>query len=191
MTTTLVLTRKPDAVFQSSLFKTQFGRFGTLLVLQGPPVTKVEISEGNGDSDTISVPTGNLAVSTTDGTGVEEIGRYTTIERMHGYIQLKPQHHNGKVYKEEPYGLRYEPHNRVVAELKSSGGRCFRVLGGLTEKERAILIHEAPHVGFLVGCIGPRMLNDCDTGFTSSSHAAMNELFRVTPRPSALFVLDW
>jgi hypothetical protein len=33
---------------------------------------------------------------------------------------------------------------------------CIRVLGGETAQQRAILIHEAPHVGWVVGSIGPR-----------------------------------
>src|SRR5579872_2684498 len=107
MKTTLVLTRKPDQIFQNPLFPSQYGRFGTMIVLQGAKVSKVTISPGGSG---ISVPTGVLNITSEDG-GVEEIKRFTTIERMHGYIQLKPQEHNGKVYKTVPYGLRYETGN--------------------------------------------------------------------------------
>ena len=68
--TTLVLTRKPNALFQNPLFSKQFGRFGTLIVLQGAKVTKVRISPGSGSaagSGAISVPTGVLDVTTSDG----------------------------------------------------------------------------------------------------------------------------
>jgi hypothetical protein len=194
MTTTLVLTRKPNALFQNPLFSKQFGRFGTLIVLQGAKVTKVRISPGSGSatgSGVIPVPTGVLDITTSDGGRVHEVKRYTTIERMHGYIQLKPQEYNGKVYKDRPYGITYETGNSVVAKLKGTDGKCFRVHGGITDQERAILIHEAPHVGFLIGCIGPRRLNDRNPGYTASAHFAMHELFGVSPRPSALFVLDW
>jgi len=94
-------------------------------------------------------------------------------------------------YKDEPYGITYETANAVVAKLKGTEGKCFRTHGGLTAQERAILIHEAPHVGYLIGCIGPRKLNDRSRGSTDSAHSAMNELFKVSPRPSELFVLDW
>jgi hypothetical protein len=194
MTTTLLLTRKPDALFQSPLFKTQYGRFGTLIVLQGGEVTSVRASAESASAagpGTIPVPAGVLETTTSDGSGVQEVKRYTTIERMHGYVQLKPQEYNGKVYKQGPYGITYEPKNPVVAELKGTGGRCFRVHGGTSAQERGILIHEAPHVGFLIGCIGPRKYKDRNAGFTASAHSAMEELFGIRPRPSALFVLDW
>jgi len=38
----------------------------------------------------------------------------------------------------------------------------IRVLGGETEAQRGILIHEAPHVGWVIGCIGPRPYGDRD-----------------------------
>ncbi|HLJ50644.1 MAG TPA: hypothetical protein VKU01_31740 [Bryobacteraceae bacterium] len=193
MVTTLVLTRKPDAMFQNPLFKNQLGRFGTMIVLQGGKVTKIKVNQGNGSnggSGGIVVPAGVLDVSS-DGGAVKEIKRFTTIERMGGYVQLKPQEYNGHLYKSEGYGLRYDPHNSVVAELKGTGGRCFRVLGGLTQQERAILIHEAPHVGYLLGCIGPRQYSDRNAGWSSTAHSTMNELFAISPSPSSLFVLDW
>jgi hypothetical protein len=190
MITTLILTRKPDAIFQSTVRRTDSGRFGTLLVLQGGKITKARISTGKG-SGGISVPTGVLDITAEDGAKVTELKRFTTIERMGGYIQLKPQEHNGKVYKKEPYGLRYESGNPVVSKLKGSGGKCFRVLGGLTAQEQAILIHAAPNVAWLIGCIGPRRLGDRSKGDTDSTYSAMAELFAITPRPSFLFVLDW
>ena len=192
MTTTLVLTRKPDAMFQSSLFHNQSGRFGTLIVLQGGKVTHAHLAPpGGSGANKIAVPTGFLDVTTLDGSHVTEVARFTTIERMGGYIQLKPQSHHGHVYKKEAYTLSYEPHNSVVKELPGTNGECFRVVGGLTSQEQAILIHEAPHVGWLVGCIGPRKLNDRSTGATNTAHTAMRQLFAISPRPSQLFVLDW
>ena len=110
---------------------------------------------------------------------------------MGGYGQLKPQEYNGKKYKEGPYGLSYESGNAVVSQLKGSGGKCFRVLGGLTAQEPAILIHAAPNVAWSIGCIGPRRLGDRSTGDTETTFSAMTELFDVSPKPSELFVLDW
>jgi hypothetical protein len=191
MTTTLVLTRKPDKIFQSSLFKNQSGRFGTLIVLQGGKVTHAQIAPQGESVSKIPTPTGSLEVETSDGSAVKEVARFTTIERMGGYIQLKPQSYLGHLYKKEAYPLTYEPKNKKVAELKGTDGRCFRVNGGLTRQEQAILIHEAPHVGWLVGCIGPRELNDRSTGSTSTAHSAMLALFKIHPQPSQLLVLDW
>jgi hypothetical protein len=192
MITTLVLTRKPNAIFQSPLFDTQSGRFGILLVLQGGEVTKVNVTPGaSGGGGRISIPSGTLDILTSDGMGVKEIKRYTTIERMGGYVQLKPQHYNGKVYTDRPYGITYEPKNSAVIHLTGTGGQCFRVHGGITPQERGILIHEAPHVGWLTGCIGPRRYHDLSTGVSNTAHAAMEELFKIQPAPKALFVLDW
>ena len=195
MVTTLVLTRKPDYVFENSAFNDQFGRFGTMIVLQGGQVRDVRISPAsasNGsDSGAISVPTGTLDITTSDGDAVSELTRYTTIERGGGYVQLKPQSYGGRTYKDGAYGLRYEPRNTAVIQLAGTNGHCFRVLGGVTEKERAILIHEAPHVGWLKGCIGPRAYQDYSVGNTTTAHSAMLELFALRPLPTALFVLDW
>lgn len=178
MATTLVLTRKPNALFT---YGKLHGRFGTLIVLKGGKVSKAQISGGNGsDSAAISVPTGTLDL-TTSGQGVEEAKRYTTIERMDGYVQLHPQ--------TAAYRITYEANNSAVAHLRKDG-KCFRVHGGKTKPEQGILIHEAPHVGWLIGCIGPRHLNDRAT-YTESSRTAMNEMFDVVGREADLFVLDW
>jgi hypothetical protein len=183
MAITLVLTRKPNALFEFATKKgTLHGRFGTMIVLNGGKVTKAGIS-GNGaaaGSSGIPVPTGVLDV-TSDGE-VEELKRYTTIERMDGYVQLHPQ-------PDKAYGITFEPGNSAVAHLRKDG-KCFRVHGGRTPQERGILIHEAPHVGWLIGCIGPRALNDRAT-YTESSKYAVNEMFEVVGARADLFVLDW
>jgi len=190
--TTLVLTRKPDTFFTSPLFQDQQGRWGTLLVLQGSAVTGVSIDEQAGSGTAgIAVPGGVLTITTADGSAVNEINRFATIERWGGYVQLKPQHYKAKVYKQGAYGLRYEPTNSAVAELKVTGGKCFRVLGGITDKEQAILIHEAPHVGYLKGCIGPRNLDDKSLRVSGTAHFAMQYLFGIAPKPSQLFVTDF
>ena len=137
------------------------------------------------------VPTGVLQLATVNGGTMVEAGRYTTIERMDGYVQLKPQEYNGHAYKQGPYGVTYESGNSAVAKLRGTHGQCFRIHGGTSAPERGILIHEAPHVGWLIGCIGPRRLGDVTTRSSSTAHSAMNELFRIKPRPSALFVVDW
>ena len=191
MVTTLVLTRKPDEIFQSTYKKGQQGRFGTLLVLSGPKITTVKVGGKAGSTSSIMIPAGALEFTTEGEGAVTELKRFTTIERMGGYVQLKPQEFNGKTYKKEPYGITYEVGNPAVAELDGTGGKCFRVHGGTSKPELGILIHEAPQVGWLIGCIGPRKLNDKNTSETRTARPAMAELFSVSPRPSQLFVLDW
>lgn len=85
---------------------------------------------------------------------------YTTMERYRtkdgsvdkyniGYVRM--------VGSDEPYGLKAEMNNKNVKALRQDhDGACLRVLGGKTAPQRGILIHEAPHVGWLTGCISPR-----------------------------------
>jgi hypothetical protein len=89
---------------------------------------------------------------------------YSTIERYRtnagtvdkwdiGYVRM--------VGRERPYGLRVERGNSAVKKLRSGhDGACIRVLGGATAAQRGILIHEAPSVGWVIGCIGPRPHRD-------------------------------
>lgn len=66
-----------------------------------------------------------------------------------------------------PYEFFAETGNSVVKKLKSEPhGRCLRVTDRsaadhrLSTKQQAVLIHPAPAIGWLIGCIGPRPLND-------------------------------
>ena len=176
MPITLVLTRKPNDLYKDG---SRHGRFGTLIVLKGEKIANARIvesdSQGNGS---INVPSGVLDLETPG--AVEEVGRYTTMERMDGYVQLPP----GR------YAVSYEMNNPVVAKLKH-GGNCFRVHGGHTPQQRGILIREAPHVGWLIGCIGPRKLKDRHP-YTDTSLAAMMDLHKHVGDARADFlVLDW
>jgi hypothetical protein len=95
---------------------------------------------------------------------------------MDGRIQLTPQEHIGTnkddtyvgpLHKVGPFGLSFEPNKAAVLKLKAgvkspprlavrANGNCFRFVGELRATELAILIHAAPHVGWLEGCVGPR-----------------------------------
>ncbi len=98
----------------------------------------------------------------TDPGSISAVTEFTTIERYRsnlgalgadGYVTM-PAH-------EEPYGLRVERGNRVVKTLRAGhSGDCIRVLGGRTKAQRGILIHEAPQVGWVIGCIAPRPKNN-------------------------------
>ena len=191
MAITLVLTRKPDELFSYPSSKgTLHGRFGTLLVLEGDKLAGVQISPDGPGSGAISVPTGVLDI-TPQGATVQELGRYTTIERMDGMVQLPPLFSPQSNNRHTPYGITYETGNTAVAELKGTNGECFRVHGGITSQQQGILIHAAPHVGWLIGCIGPRRWNDRATE-TESCWSAMKELFQlVGQQPADLFVVDW
>jgi hypothetical protein len=188
--TTLVLTRKPNLIFSAKIAgKTLHGRFGTLLAFRGSKITKAEVNETGGGEGGIKVPGGLLSISTEDGSSAGEVKRFTTIERMDGRIQLAPQEYHGTTYKSGVYGLTYQETNPVVIKLAASKGHCFRIRGTTRPKEDAILIHAAPNVGWLEGCIGPRRWNDFDKDYADSTYRAMDELIHL--KPSALYVVDW
>ena len=174
---TLVLTRKPNDLFHHW---SGHGRFGTLIVFKGEKITEAQILDGQGSAGSITVPSGVLEVKSSG--SVEEVARYTTIERMDGYVQLRP--------RPTPYTVTYEMNNPVVAKLKH-GGNCFRVHGGQTKPEQGILIHEAPHVGWLIGCIGPRKLDDKSLDCDTALKAVVDLHKHIGAARADFFVLDW
>jgi len=110
---------------------------------------------------------------------VEEAKRYTTIERMDGYVQLHPQ--------TDAYRITFEPNNPAVAHLRKDR-KCFLRVHATEEQSRNGNSHSrAPIVRWLIGCIGPRYLNATRT-YTESSRTPMNEMFDVVGREADLFV---
>jgi hypothetical protein len=142
----------------------------------------------------------NIALMT-DGGAIEKVHEYETMERFRS--DLGPQGGGGFVMlhpRPEPYPLRFEPGNKVVKTLRTGhSGDCIRVLGGTRKGEDGILIHEAPDIVWLTGCISPRprgMRAPMDNEDGNPSFNAMKELFAIigggTPANQArLYVLDW
>lgn len=99
---------------------------------------------------------GRVLKLTDDGAPITSFKEYTTMERYRGdydtqrYVFLPP--------RPAAYPIKIERGNSVVKTLRPPGhkGDCIRILGGATPQQRAILIHEAPNVSWLIGCIGPR-----------------------------------
>jgi hypothetical protein len=201
MAVTLVLTRFPTKAFKHN---SQSGRWGELIAIRGPKVAGVQMFPDMGGCAGGDTGSGGCSVSfgggrinlITDGTEIQEWKRYTSMERFKVdgggkgyYVQLHP--------KPNPYGITFENGNSAVKHLrKGHDGRCFRVHGGSPGAEQGILIHEAPHVGWVIGCISPRPLNNFATEFPNStgnpSYRAMDELFQFVGRSWAdLFVTDW
>jgi len=98
---------------------------------------------------------------TTDGAAIGHSKEYTSMERyrtdygdLRGrWVMLHP--------RPNAYDLTYEPHNPVVQTLRTGhSGNCIRVGGGDPGPEQGILIHEAPNVTWLKGCISPRPKDD-------------------------------
>ncbi len=202
---TFIMTRKP---LEEVNFGKKNGRWGRMVVVRGGFVTGGRVVnpgslpdlfspavapsasgvfEGCADTNshlgigttTIRVGQQGICLDTAVG-GVEVIGRYETLERYRTdsdkskfYVQLKPR-------PQEPYTIKMDI-SQNVKELNGSG-HCFRVLGHNTLNSKGymagILIHEAPHPGWLVGCIGPRPANfravNHDKG---PSRSAMQSIF--------------
>lgn len=201
MPVTLVLTRNPLREFK---YGGCSGRWGELVAIKGPRIFSVNFFMGfgnnlfsNGDSaGMVSTEYGAMNFQSS-GEGVGEVKRFRTIERFradHGgkgyYVQLHP--------RPNPYTVTFETGNSAVKHLhnKKHDGRCFRVHGGKTAAEQGILIHEAPNVSWVIGCIGPRPLNATALNYPNEvgnpSYNAMDELFNFVDGGRAdLFVLDW
>jgi hypothetical protein len=192
---TLILTRNPLKEFRSG---PRSGRWGELVAVAGPKISAVTLAPGGGGEvateGSISVTHGVLQLSSGGG-AISSVKRYTSMERFRTndqksfYVQLHPQ--------AIPYTVTYETGNSAVKKMRPThDGRCFRVHGGKVGPEQGILIHEAPQVGWLIGCISPRPLNNFRTEFANEignpSYQCMNELFQLVGHSRAnLFVLDW
>ena len=156
-----------------------------MLLLRGPQVFGVVPVIGNSAAPAtvggqyVTLADRKLQL-TTDGRSFAFSKEYTSMERyrtdfgsLEGrYIMLHP--------RPNPYDLRYEPGNSVVKTLRPNhSGNCIRVLGGNPGPEQAILIHEAPNVTWLIGCISPRPKDDkreFDNADGNPSFRAMNEI---------------
>jgi hypothetical protein len=146
----------------------------------------------------------------TVGGDVELVAAFDTLERFRGekdrsayFVQLPPN-------PSTPYQIKMDISRNVRGYTDKEGkkhegvnetGQCFRVLNpGIkckTGGDAGILIHEASHPGWLLGCIAPREMNNRVAGssFTSSKNA-MKKLFSLMGGFSEgkkvdLLVMDW
>lgn len=218
MQVTLILTRTPLNEFTHGR---RSGRWGELVAFKGPKVNSAKLlpkTPFNGGINSLAaigkaaenlgktigavmqgkvhlVPVNNgiMELSITDGP-VFGVKRFTSMERFKAdngngyYVQLRP--------RETPYRITFEKANSAVMKLRRGhDGRCFRVHGGQTRPEKGILIHEAPDVGWVIGCIAPRPLNNFTIEHRNvagnPSDKAMDELIGFVGARADLFVLDW
>lgn len=135
----------------------------------------------------------------TDGAKITATTEFDTMERFRAdsgqgfYMQVRPQ-------PKKPYLLTYEAKNSAVSKLNAEG-RCMRVHGhGYkqqgTHLDAGILVHEAPHIGWLIGCISPRLPGNRTQGENRQpSREAMEQIFKAVERTGgasgSLIVLDW
>ena len=213
---TLVLCRTPLQEFR---YGHRSGRWGTMAMIEGPKIYGVlaggvaqaaaQIAAAVLAPVTVFAGTPGAAplqlggkdfTLVTDGNAVTKFTELDSMERFradsgHGfYMQTRPK-------PREPYRLTMFT-SSTVAKLNDTG-RCLRVHGhGYvqqgTHNEAGILIHEAPHVGWLIGCISPRPKNQRipDNEDRAPSRQAMNSIFTAmggfaTGKEASLIVLDW
>jgi hypothetical protein len=147
-----------------------------------------------------------LELTLADGGTITKLYEFDAMERFKAdsgkgfYMQTRP--------RTEPYELSMI-RSSAVAKLDEKyamqlnpEGRCLKVHGhGYKQQgtgaEAGILIHEAPHVGWLIGCISPREKNKRKQGDDRGPSQRAMELifnamggFSVGTRAS-LIVLDW
>ena len=135
----------------------------------------------------------------TGGGEVEVVARFDTLERFRGdknrnsyFVQLEPR-------PIKPYQIRMDISKRV--KKLNGHGKCFRVIDHKMKAQdgntAGILVHEAPHPGWLIGCIAP---SEVDNKFASHNRApstrAMDTLFELmggfsAGRNADLLVMDW
>jgi hypothetical protein len=136
---------------------------------------------------------------TTDSSPIKRMTEFDTMERFRAdsgngfYMQVKPR-------PDKPYKLTMFK-SSTVAELNKTG-QCLRVhdhgyVQQGTNTTAGILVHEAPHVGWLIGCIAPREKNHRTQGHDRApSTRAMDFIFNAMGgfqqgREASLIVLDW
>ena len=88
---------------------------------------------------------------------------YTTAERFRGNLGGLGGNRMFVVLRERtvPYDLRVAgPYQALIDMRPTHNGDYVGILGGQSEQERGILIHEAAHPGWVVGCIAPRPLDN-------------------------------
>lgn len=142
------------------------GQWGTMMMIIGGPIHYAQFDQPvpqqvlcGGRQVEFTINNRKLYVAVIG--DISSTKLFTTIERYRtddgrlnewgfGYVRM--------VSRDAPYGLRAERHNPVVATLRPGrhDGICIRVLGGATAQQQAILIHEAPNITWVKGCIGPR-----------------------------------
>jgi hypothetical protein len=146
------------------------GLWGTMMMVIGGPVRSAQFDRPFAPEQLCpgerqeQVLLNNRKVHLIVHDGITSTKVFSTIERYRtnsgtvnqwdvGYVRM--------VGRERPYGLRVERKNSAVMKLRTGhDGACIRVLGGETAAQRGILIHEAPNVAWVIGCIGPRPHGD-------------------------------
>ncbi|MEI2808569.1 MAG: hypothetical protein V9G18_22270 [Albidovulum sp.] len=202
---TLVLTRFPLAVSCVKTGKTtKDACWGRLFVVAGNLASARFDRAGPDratDGKTVEVTTraGKRTLHLVAERGeIGAVREFDSLERAGGFVHLEANT-DAVPY----YPLKTEINFRVRDSFEAggvkdhNGGRCFRVLKHPNKRSdgvmAGILVHEAPHVGWLTGCIAPGKRQS--DRFGDSSRRAMNEIFQMmggfaADKLARLIVLD-
>jgi hypothetical protein len=198
---TLILTRIPLDEFH---YGGHSGRWGSMAVVEGPKILGAGfLNQSLGVVGTATIPfAGKKLQLITDGGPIQRVTEFDTMERFRAdrgkgfYMQVRPR-------PTQPYPLTME-RSTEVARLNRHG-HCLRVHGhGYKQQgshaDAGILVHEAPKVGWLIGCISPREKYHRKQGDeVGPSRRAMDLIFQAMGGfksgkkdiHGALIVLDW
>ena len=192
----LIMTRTPLTEFK---YGGMSGRWGAMAVVKGGKISSVGISSNGGSGGGFEVGGKSLDIQVADGGALEIVAEFDTMERFRAdsgkgfYMQVRPR-------PALPYLLTMY-RAPFVSKLNSSG-HCLLVHGHGYKQQGSgdtagILVHEAPNVSWLIGCISPREKNHREQGSNKqSSRSAMETIFEAMGGFSIgtkadLFVLDW
>jgi hypothetical protein len=214
---TLVLSRIPLHEFH---YEAHSGRWGNMAVVEGPKILgagfpnqslsvagtaaskvgSIGWQAVNRQRTIAIIPFGGKKLElVTDGGPIQRVTEFDSMERFRSdkgkgfYMQVRPR-------PTQPYPLTMESSSEV-ARLNRHG-HCLRVHGhGYKQQgshaDAGILVHEAPKVAWLIGCISPREKNHRKQGEESGpSRRAMEFIFHAmggfkSGVHGALIVLDW
>lgn len=220
---TLILTRKSqDASDPLEDFGSlsRSGRWGRMAVVEGPQVLSAHMSfffedeKKKNEAGLLQTVMRNPGAHRAEkiqlanrtvylrvcGQDLSNVTEFDTMERFRHeagkgyYMQVRPS-------PLKPYGLTMD-YADVVAKLNKTG-ECLRVHGHGYKQQgtnvtAGILVHEAPHVGWLIGCIAPRILGHKVTNShdRTPSTKAMEHIFKAMGgfrkgKSASLIVLDW
>lgn len=196
MQVALIMSRAPVAEFN---YGKMSGRWGNMVVVKGGKISSVSFADQNGKASSGIQLGGRALAIEMNGGDLEFVAEFDTMERYRAdsgkgyYMQVRPR-------PAMPYMLTMFRAG-VVAKLNSSGnclfvhGHGYKQQG--TGNAAGILVHEAPHVGWLIGCIAPRELNNRrQSNDRQPSRNAMETIFEAMGgfaigKQADLFVMDW
>jgi hypothetical protein len=195
---TLILTRVPVQEFN---YGKRSGRWGVMAIFKGARISAAKfLSVAPVGAYGAGTTLGGRALEITADGEVECVAEFDTMERFRTdsnrkqfYMQVRPR-------PNQPYMLTMF-RSSTVAQLNKSG-ECLRVHGhGYKQQgssiDAGILVHEAPHVGWLIGCISPRFKNKREQSSNREpSRQAMEFIFEqmggfAIGKKADLLVLDW